>query len=498
MPRYYPDLNEFEKLATQGFDLIPVHRRLLADRITPVMAFEVLGRDPNAFLLESVIGGETVGRYSFLGTSPRSIYQAAHATGRLHHPSAGWEKPTADPLDDLARSFPPRRYYRAPNLPAFTGGLVGYAAYDVARYHEPKKLNSAPPDDRKLPDVLFGFYDELVIFDQVDKTVKVVAHVDLGTSLPLPQAYADACRRVDALVRRISQPPSSSLGELDFSAEPIGGLTSNMTRDQFEAAVRVGLEYIRAGDIFQFVPSQRFRIPSAASPLDVYRALRVINPSPFMFFLKSPVCTLIGSSPEILCRVQDGRVTTRPLAGTRPRGSSVEEDIRLEQELLSDPKERAEHIMLVDLHRNDLGRVCKPGSVRVDDTMTVERYSHVMHITSNVSGELADGRSALDALRATLPVGTVSGAPKIRAMQIIDEVEPTRRGPYGGAVGYVDLSGNMDMCIALRTLVWRNGLFDIQAGAGVVADSDPAREYEETVRKARALVKAIAAAEQQL
>jgi anthranilate synthase component 1 len=268
-----------------------------------------------------------------------------------------------------------------------------------------------------------------------------------------------------------------------------------MTRQQYEQAVEKGKQYIRAGDIFQFVPSQRLRVQSEAKPFDVYRALRIINPSPFMFFLKTPVCSLIGSSPEILCRVQDGVVTTRPLAGTRRRGTTPEEDAALEQELLADPKERAEHIMLVDLHRNDIGRVAKVGSVKVDDVMTVERYSHVMHITTNVTGELAEGMNAFDALRVSLPVGTVSGAPKIRAMQIIDEVEPTRRGPNGGAVGYVDFSGNMDTCIALRTIVWKNGVYDLQAGAGIVADSVPASEYEETMSKARALLKAVDIAE---
>src|SRR6202012_2513962 len=263
----------------------------------------------------------------------------------------------------------------------------------------------------------------------------------------------------------------------------------------FEEAVKKGKEYIKAGDIFQFVPSQRLRVQSQANPFDVYRALRIINPSPFMWYLKSPACTLIGSSPEILCRVMDGEVTSRPLAGTRKRGATPEEDLALEKELLADPKERAEHIMLVDLHRNDVGRVAKVGSVVVSDCMTVERYSHVMHITTHVTGILADDKTALDALSVSLPVGTVSGAPKIRAMQISDELEPTRRGPYGGAVGYLDFAGNLDTCIALRTIVYKNGAYDVQAGAGVVADSVPASEYEETMNKARAMLKAVEIAE---
>jgi anthranilate synthase component 1 len=296
-------------------------------------------------------------------------------------------------------------------------------------------------------------------------------------------------------VLRLTQPPVSKLGEIDAQQPLSIAFSSNMTRADFEQAVDSGKEYIRAGDIFQFVPSQRLRVQSEAKPFDVYRALRIINPSPFMFFLKSPVCTLIGSSPEILCRVEKGEVTTRPLAGTRRRGATDEEDKALEKELLADPKERAEHIMLVDLHRNDIGRVSKIGSVKVGDVMTVERYSHVMHITTHVTGQLADGMTSFDALRVSLPVGTVSGAPKIRAMQIIDELEPTRRGPYGGAVGYIDFAGDMDTCIALRTIVWKNGVYDVQAGAGVVADSIPANEYEETMNKAKAMLKAVEIAE---
>jgi anthranilate synthase component 1 len=335
----------------------------------------------------------------------------------------------------------------------------------------------------------------LVIFDHVDKTIKVVANADLTTSRSPDAAYRDACHRIDELVQRLQQPPTSGLGEIDARGPATIAYSSNFSRDQFEDAVRAGKEYIKAGDIFQFVPSQRLRVQSTANPFDVYRALRIINPSPFMFYLKSPACILIGSSPEILCRVVDGIVTSRPLAGTRRRGATREEDLALEQELVNDPKERAEHIMLVDLHRNDVGRVAQIGSVKVSDVLTVERYSHVMHLTTNVTGRLRPELSALDALRASLPVGTVSGAPKVRAMQIIDELEPTRRGPYGGAVGYVDFAGNMDTCIALRTIVWHNGVYDVQAGAGIVADSVPASEYEETLNKAKAMLKAVELAE---
>jgi anthranilate synthase component 1 len=500
MRRYFPDIDTFRS-AAEGADVVPVYRQLLADHLTPVTAFEVLGRDDHAFLLESVVGGERIARYSFIATSPALVYQASSGRASISRggrmSGAPDEFETTDPLADLQKLLPRRTYRRDPGLPAFTGGLVGYAGYDTIRYYEGEKLPSPPKDDRRLPDLLFGLYNELVVFDHVDKTIKVIANVDVkATRGGADAAYKDACRRIDELVARLQQPPSSRLGEID----PRGPLTlkyeSNFTRDAFENAVRQGQEYIKAGDIFQFVPSQRLRVPSAADPFDVYRALRIINPSPFMFYLKSPMCTLIGSSPEILCRVEGKHVTTRPLAGTRRRGANEAEDQALEKELLADPKERAEHIMLVDLHRNDIGRVSKIGSVKVDDVMTVERYSHVMHITTNVTGQLADGMTSLDALRVSLPVGTVSGAPKIRAMQIIDELEPTRRGPYGGAVGYLDFAGDMDTCIALRTMVWRNGVFDVQAGAGVVADSVPSAEFEETMSKARAMLKAVQLAEE--
>jgi anthranilate synthase component 1 len=372
--------------------------------------------------------------------------------------------------------------------------LVGYAGYDTIRYYEGEKLTNPPADDRGLPDVMFGFYGELVIFDHLDKTIKVVANADVESG-DASTVYRDACARIDSIVARLQKPVAGEQGEIDTSGPVTLAFESNMTRPQFEEAVTKGKEYIKAGDIFQFVPSQRLRVRSKAEPFDVYRALRVINPSPFMFFLKSPRCTLIGASPEILCRVMDGEVTSRPLAGTRRRGASEAEDQALEKELLADPKERAEHIMLVDLHRNDVGRVAVIGSVKISDVMTVERYSHVMHITSHVSGTLQPGKTAMDALKVSLPVGTVSGAPKIRAMQIIDELEPTRRGPYGGAVGYLDFAGNMDTCIALRTMVWQDGVYDVQAGAGIVADSVPALEWEETMAKAKALLKAVEVAE---
>ncbi|QOV91600.1 anthranilate synthase component I [Humisphaera borealis] len=518
MRRYFPDLDGFRAAAASA-DIVPVYRQLLADRLTPVSAFEVLGRDDHAFLLESVVGGEKIGRYSFIATAPAWVYEVSNGIAKVSRPGTHRLQSAADPLTrtfqttdplaDLHKLMPTGRFHRSHKLPSFTGGLVGYAGYDTIRYYEGEKLPAPPRDDRKVPDILFGLYGELVIFDSVDKTIKVVANAFVdgkqnavsgtqkkGDAASIEAAYADACRRVDDLVTRLQQPTSLKLGEIDPTAPSTLKFASNMTRDEYEAAVSAGKEYIRAGDIFQFVPSQRLRVESSVAPLDVYRALRIINPSPFMFYLKSPACTLIGSSPEILCRVENGVATTRPLAGTRKRGANPTEDKLLEAELLADPKERAEHIMLVDLHRNDIGRVCKIGSVKVDDVMTVERYSHVMHITTNVTGQLEDGMTSFDALRVSLPVGTVSGAPKIRAMQIIDEMEPTRRGPYAGAVGYVDLAGDMDTCIALRTIVWQQGKYDVQVGAGVVADSVPASEYEETINKAKAMLKAVEIAQE--
>ena len=496
MRRYFPDVEQFVSAARDA-DVIPVYRQLLADCLTPVSAFQVLGRDDHAFLLESVVGGEQIARYSFIATAPAKVYQVLGGKARIWDAATRTDREftTTDPLHDLQELLPKVRYHRNRKLPAFTGGLVGYAGYDTIRYFEGEQLKKPPRDDRRLPDLLFGLYGEIVIFDHVDKTVKVVANADTTKHTDPKEAYAAACRRIDAIVQRLQQPASNTISEITIDEPSTLKFESNFTREAFEAAVRTGQEYIKAGDIFQFVPSQRLRVPSDADPFNVYRALRIINPSPFMFYLKSPACTLIGSSPEILCRVADGKVTSRPLAGTRKRGATPEEDKALEAELLADPKERAEHIMLVDLHRNDVGRVSKIGSVQISDCMTVERYSHVMHITTNVTGDLAPDKTAFDALRVSLPVGTVSGAPKIRAMQIIDELEPTRRGPYGGAVGYLDFDGNMDTCIALRTIVWKNGVYDVQAGAGVVADSVPSAEYEETMSKAKAMLKAVEAAQ---
>jgi anthranilate synthase component 1 len=489
---YYPDFETFARLAV-GADLLPVYRRLVADSLTPVSAFHKLDLGPCACLFESVVGGEKVGRYSFLTADPFMQVEARGPRITVTTPEGCESFESADPLAELKRRLSVLRAAHLPELPPFTGGAVGYAGYDVVRYAE--NLPSAPADDRHLPDLAFAFYDRMVVFDHINKTIVVVALARLDKFAPA-EAYADAKRRVDATVEQLSAvraelPPV----DIDASGPPQIPYASNFTQAKFQQAVDRCVEYIRAGDIFQVVISQRLELEIKAHPFEIYRTLRVVNPSPFMFYLRTPSVTLVGSSPEVMVRVVDGRVTVRPLAGTRPRGRNDEEDARLAEELVADPKERAEHVMLVDLGRNDVGRVARYGSVALSDVMVIERYSHVMHITSNVSGQLQDGKDAFDALRACLPAGTVSGAPKVRAMQIIDELEPHRRGPYAGAVGYIDYGGNMDTCIALRTLVVQGRKAYIQAGAGIVADSQPAAEYQETLNKARGLLKAVEIAE---
>ena len=480
-----------------GHTMVPVVRTLIGDTLTPVTAFAKINEGERAFLFESVVGGERIGRYSFLGAGPFRLFEAYGLRVRTQNAGAPWQEQThADPLklleDEIAK-------YRAPNvpgLPRFCGGAVGFIGYDAVRYVE--HLPNAPHDDRGLPDLSFGFYDRMVIFDHVAKTIHAVAHAFIDGNLRAN--YDAALRKVDQLVERLQRGATDlQLTDIDPSGRADAGrMQSNFTRADFEATVRKGIEYINAGDVFQFVPSQRFRVQTRARPFDIYRALRVVNPSPFMFFVRAGDVTLVGASPEIMCRVENGAMTVRPLAGTRRRGATPEEDAQLAAELLADPKERAEHIMLVDLARNDVGKVAARGSVRVGDLLTVERYSHVMHLSSTVTGTLAPGLTAFDALRSSLPAGTLSGAPKVRAMQIIDELEPHRRGPYGGAVGYVDFGGNMDTCIALRTMVLVGQTAYIQAGAGIVAESDPASEYDETVNKAMSLMRALDVAENQL
>jgi len=500
MKHYYPDFDEFKRLTALG-NTIPVYRQLMADALTPVTAYRRLAkstepdRTSGSFLLESIVGGERIARYSFVGVDPEVTFTAYRDNITIKRDDCDDEQIVShDPLSQLHELIADYQAVRMAGLPRFTGGLAGYAGYDMVRYYE--NIGEGPTDDRGLPDLSFGLYRTMVIFDHVSKTIKVVSNALVGDD---PQAaYDRACESIERTIRRLCDDDNEHpVDEVNLTGLPEKQFESNFSQEAFCEMVDACKEYIRAGDIFQVVGSQRLAVETSASSFDIYRALRVVNPSPFMFLFDSPEVTLVGASPEILCRVEDGIVTNRPLAGTRRRGETEEEDAALEAELLADPKELSEHIMLVDLARNDVGMVAEPGTIALAESelMAVERYSHVMHISSDVKGKLAEGMTAFDALRAALPVGTVSGAPKIRAMEIIDEFEPTRRGPYAGAVGYVDFSGNMDTCIALRTMVITGGKAYLQAGAGFVADSVPQTEYEETINKARALLKAIEVAE---
>lgn len=500
--------------------IVPVYLRLLADQLTPVVAYRRLvapdDRDAPSFLLESVEGGERQGRYSILGAQPaiEVIAKGEASEVVLHVPRCQWlavkARQAHDPLAALRAFTQGLHLGELPGLPGcFLGGLVGFAAYDSVRYAEPGKLGfaGAPPDDRALPDLHFGFYDNVVVFDHAAKVVVLVHLAAVAPGADPGAAYDAAAGLLNARATQLEQhtePLRSGEmpGELNATTP-----ASNMTRDEHSAMLAKAKEYIRAGDIFQVVLGQRFERQSTADPFDVYRALRTVNPSPYMAYIQARGCILVASSPEILCRVRrnaggDMIVTNRPLAGTRRRGRTTEEDLALERELLADAKERAEHVMLVDLGRNDVGRVASPGSISLPGVMEIERYSHVMHISSTVTGRLRDGLDCWDALRAALPVGTISGAPKIRAMQIIDELEPVRRGPYGGGLGYVGVDGQMDIALALRTIVvplrertdagWT---YHMQASGGIVADSLAGDEYVETVNKAAAMNRAIAVAE---
>lgn len=524
MPSDLPDFQTFCQLARSQptVNLIPMFRRVMSDQLTPVLAYRRLVRpDPRlapSFLLESVVGGERIGRYSFMGAQPRmEVIAFGHQVQIRHHRGPGQSQNfrSDNPLREMDRLTRSWKIARLPGLPDFTGGWVGYAAYDAVRYLEGEKLASPPPDDRHLPDLHMALYDQTVAFDHVQKTVLLIVNIHLDEYPDLSSAYQAGQRQLDQLMERVETParcvppgqPELPVGLVDLDSPPPSLPPSNMGPGGYQRAVLKIKEYIAAGDVFQVVPSQRFDLSTTADPFDIYRALRVINPSPYMFYLQAGGAILVGSSPEILCRVHDGTIINRPLAGTRPRGRTEEEDRQLEAELLADPKERAEHVMLVDLGRNDVGRVAVPGTIRLPQVMVIERYSHVMHISSTVTARLRPDCSCWDALQMTLPVGTVSGAPKVRAMQIIDELEPARRGPYAGAVGYVDFAGNMDMAIALRTMVVtphptdphpdnpHSWIVYIQVGSGIVADSDPDAEHQETINKAAALAKAVFLAE---
>jgi anthranilate synthase component I len=491
-----PDEREFEKSARAGFNLVPVCREITADLETPVSAFLKVARGDYAFLLESVRGGEKWGRYTFLGCEPASVVKARGDRMEILRPGRGVEvRHIADPFEALRSEV---KRFRAPqldHLPRFFGGAVGFLAYDVVRYFEPRLLKSPPRDDLGTPDLYLMLTDTVLVFDNVRQTLKIIANVPIEEFGSTRDAYRSAIGKIDEMASRLKEPARlPHLGEAGAAVAGDLRIVSNQTREGYMDIVRRAKEYVAAGDIIQMVPSQRFEAPLAAHPFNIYRSLRTINPSPYMFYLRLGDHTLVGASPEVMVRLEGREITLRPIAGTRRRGKDEAEDVALEHELLADPKERAEHVMLVDLGRNDVGRVAETGSVEVTELMIVERYSHVMHIVSNVHGKLRDGLDAFDAFRATFPQGTVSGAPKIRAMEIIDEMEPVRRGVYAGAVGYFSFTGNMDTAIALRTVLVKNGRVYIQAGGGIVADSDPGAEYEETVNKARAMVRALEAA----
>ncbi|HVS51678.1 MAG TPA: anthranilate synthase component I [Opitutaceae bacterium] len=498
----HPSREVFASLAAQG-NVIPVYADLMADFETPVSAYAKLKESGPSYLLESVEGGENLSRYSFIGCRPRKVFICGAQTTEIRVPGQATQTvPTPrDPLQLIEEEMRGYKPVALPGLPRFTGGAVGFVAYEYVTRIEPT-VPAAPADELGSPLLYFMLSDSLLIFDRAKQTLRlcVNAHIRAAAASGSPAsaidaAYDAAVAELRELYAILSQPRElapAPLVDVGKIAVPAG----NFTQPCFEQVVEDGKEYIRSGDIIQFVPSQRFTREFRKSPLDLYRALRTVNPSPYMFILEAGDFSIVGASPEVHVRLTDGLVEIRPIAGTRRRGATHDEDLALEKELLADEKERAEHLMLVDLARNDIGRVCRYGSVKVPEMMVIERYSHVMHIVSQVEGQIAPDKNAYDLMRATFPAGTVSGAPKIRAMQIIAHYEPTQRGFYAGALGYFGYDGNMDTCIMLRTALLKNGRIHIQAGAGIVADSVPASEYQETISKASALFKAVAMAEQ--
>lgn len=487
----YPTLKKFKELAGKG-NLIPVYKEILADTDTPVTAFLKLGGTPS-FLLESVEGGEKWARYSFIGSRPSKVIKGRGSTVEIIN---GQKPPTLvesdNPVDLIKREISKYRPVEIEGLPRFFGGLVGYMGYDMVKFFEP--MEEFKKEGLGLPDFFFMLTDTMLIFDSLRQKIKVLSNAHIEDDSP-DEAYREAEQKIDDIIAKLRTP---LVLESTRSAGKTNGVRSNFSKQDFLTAVEKSKEYVMAGDIVQVVLSQRFERDAAGDPFHIYRALRVINPSPYMYYLDIGDTKIVGSSPEILVRFEDGKIVLRPIAGTRKRGMTESADKALEEELKKDPKEIAEHIMLVDLGRNDVGRVATIGSVKVTELMTVERYSHVMHLVSNVEGDLKEGLDAFDVLAACFPAGTVSGAPKVRAMEIIEELEPTRRGPYAGAVGYFSYSGNMDTCITIRTLIIKDGKVYVQAGAGIVADSEPEREYLETVNKAKGMMTAVDMAEEGL
>ena len=484
---YFPSLADFVEKSRSG-NIIPVFREILADTETPVSAFKKIDAGGDAFLFESVEGGEKWGRYSFLGTDPRAVIKSKGAGVEITEAGIKSVK-TGDPIEIIKDYMSAYRFVEIEGAPKFSGGAIGFIGYDTIRHIE--RLPELTDDDLDVPDIFLVITDTLLVFDNMEHKMTVVSNAFIDEEVNPEEAYATAVQKIERVIARLREAGPQKPGS-NVQSEA-GEVTSNFAKDDFLSAVEKTKEYIRAGDIIQAVISQRFaiEIKGDSIPFDIYRALRIINPSPYMFFLRLADLTLAGSSPEILVGTEGRDIRVRPIAGTRPRGTDEAEDLKLEAELLADPKERAEHIMLVDLGRNDVGRVAETGSIEVDELMVIERYSHVMHIVSNVKGRLKQDKDAFDALRACFPAGTLTGAPKVRAMEIIEEMEPVRRGVYGGSVGYISFSGNMDMCITIRTILVKDNIAYVQAGAGIVADSNPQKEFEETQNKAKGMLKAV-------
>jgi len=492
---YYPNKEEFIELSKKG-NLIPVYRDILTDFETPLSAFAKIDRSDYSFLLESVEGGERLARYSILGSDPSLIFSSKLGKITLTEGKVSSSFTSkSDPIDELKNILKRYKFVDVKGLPRFSGGLVGFFGYDMVRFIE--KIPAKNPDDLNLPDCLFMLTDTLLVFDHVDHKIKVISNVHVDGDPVL--AYDKAVKKIDKIIGHLKGPMPNMDYSVSSKKRPHPDLLkSNLTRRQFETMVKKAKKHIEDGDIIQVVLSQRLKLAIDCHPFQVYRALRSINPSPYMYYLKLNDFFLVGSSPEIMVRCEDGGVEVRPIAGTRARGASEKEDEILIKDLLADPKEIAEHIMLVDLGRNDIGRVCEFKTIKVSELMTIEKYSHVMHIVSDVSGRLKKDKDSFDLFRATFPAGTVTGAPKVRAMEIIEELESLRRGPYAGSVGYFSFSGNLDTCITIRTVIIKGKTAYIQAGAGIVADSDPEKEFEETLNKAKALLKAIDMAEKGL